>query len=72
MTDETNGGTAAAARFAPEPGVTIEQSVVPGQQAPPLMGRGWGGACHSIGILKPPPTPVPSPEGEGRMVTWLP
>ena len=33
-------------------------------KAPPLKGRGWGGACAASPMLTFP-TPFPSPEGEG-------
>ncbi len=35
------------------------------QKAPPLQGRGWGGACAAM-LRHGTPTPSPSPEGEGR------
>ena len=36
-------------------------------QAPPLQGRGWGGAVTtSTTLYETSPTPIPSPEGEGR------
>ncbi|MET4664125.1 aminomethyl-transferring glycine dehydrogenase subunit GcvPB [Sphingomonas sp. PvP056] len=34
-------------------------------EAPPLQGRGWGGAVPGAGLGETPPTPNPSPEGEG-------
>ncbi|WP_242182322.1 aminomethyl-transferring glycine dehydrogenase subunit GcvPB [Sphingomonas sp. CARO-RG-8B-R24-01] len=34
-------------------------------EAPPLQGRGWGGAVPGAGLGESPPTPSPSPEGEG-------
>ena len=33
--------------------------------APPLQGRGWGGAVPNAALCEAPPTPSPSPEGEG-------
>ena len=33
--------------------------------APPLQGRGWGGAVPGAGLGETSPTPNPSPEGEG-------
>ncbi|OMJ30527.1 hypothetical protein BSZ14_18400 [Sphingomonas sp. Sph1(2015)] len=33
--------------------------------APPLQGRGWGGASPWAFRLRKRPTPGPSPEGEG-------
>ncbi|WP_010164599.1 aminomethyl-transferring glycine dehydrogenase subunit GcvPB [Sphingomonas sp. PAMC 26617] len=37
------------------------------EQAPPLQGRGWGGAVPGAGLGETPPTPSPSPEGEGSV-----
>jgi len=34
-------------------------------EAPPLQGRGWGGAVPGAGLGETSPTPSPSPEGEG-------
>ncbi len=34
-------------------------------KAPPLQGRGWGGAYPQASGLPRCPTPNPSPEGEG-------
>ena len=34
-------------------------------EAPPLQGRGWGGAVPGAGLGETRPTPNPSPEGEG-------
>ena len=36
-----------------------------GSEAPPLQGRGWGGAVPGAGLGETSPTPNPSPEGEG-------
>jgi len=36
------------------------------QKAPPLQGRGWGGAVPSDTLCEASPTPNPSPEGEGQ------
>jgi hypothetical protein len=35
------------------------------QKAPPLQGRGWGGAVLSDALCEASPTPNPSSEGEG-------
>ncbi|MDN4630717.1 aminomethyl-transferring glycine dehydrogenase subunit GcvPB [Sphingomonas sp. PsM26] len=34
-------------------------------EAPPLQGRGWGGAVPGAGLGETSPTPSPPPEGEG-------
>ncbi len=39
-------------------------------EAPPLQGRGWGGAYPRVHCLWKRPTPNPSPEGEG-LGSWL-
>ncbi|WP_029623769.1 UDP-N-acetylmuramoyl-L-alanine--D-glutamate ligase [Sphingomonas sp. PAMC 26617] len=36
-------------------------------EAPPLQGRGWGGAVTSAALGETSPTPNPSPEGEGLL-----
>ncbi|WP_242137519.1 aminomethyl-transferring glycine dehydrogenase subunit GcvPB [Sphingomonas sp. TREG-RG-20F-R18-01] len=35
-------------------------------EAPPLQGRGWGGAVPGAGLGESPPTPTPSPSPEGE------
>jgi len=35
------------------------------RKAPPLQGRGWGGAVTGDALCEVSPTPNPSPEGEG-------
>ena len=40
-------------------------------KAPPLQGRGWGGAVSTGEALgETSPTPYPSPEGEGLIADW--
>ncbi|WP_277969156.1 aminomethyl-transferring glycine dehydrogenase subunit GcvPB [Sphingomonas echinoides] len=43
----------------------VETTGVDFAEAPPLQGRGWGGAVPGAGLGETSPTPSPSPEGEG-------